>query len=81
MLGELPVGVLGGLISVGLVRAAAVSWQRSHVRQGELAGFWLQLTYDPDEPTADAVVWSVELVHVSHRGRVEGRMYRVYPFY
>jgi hypothetical protein len=77
-------GVMGPLLVafiIGVASAAtfevgrrALEWHEH--RQGELAGWWYQITWNPDKPDQ---IWSIEWVQVQHRRhQVTGTMWRVY---
>jgi hypothetical protein len=49
-------------------------------RRGALSGFWLQLTYGPEDEDMQGRVWSVEILQVRQLGhQLRGSMWRVYP--
>lgn len=71
------VGIATSLIAGALWAALAqVVARRAHGR-GALAGFWYQVTFDPEN---EENAWSIEVVEVKHHGdRLTGTMWRVWP--
>lgn len=71
------VGIATSLIAGALWATLARFVARNTNGRGELAGYWYQVTYDPDN---DENVWSVEVIEVKHHAdRITGTMWRVWP--
>jgi hypothetical protein len=73
---QLMYALLGALLWPTLV---GLAWLWGS-RRGALSGFWLQLTYGPEDEDMQGRIWSVEIVRVRQLGHhLRGSMWRVYP--
>lgn len=71
----LNLGLILGLLGAIPVVAGAVYWLTD--RHGELAGYWFQVTYSPDDEAMEKEIWSIELLELKQRGqRLRGTMWR-----
>jgi hypothetical protein len=67
-------------LMIFLARAARERWI---YRRGALTGYWLWLTYDPEDSGMRGAVWSIELAELKHRhttkaDKITGTVWRVF---
>jgi hypothetical protein len=74
-------GVLGSLGAAVMIGALHWAVNRFRDRRGELAGWWLCVTYAPKDIWMEGPIWSIELTRIRHRrggSKVTAELWRIY---
>jgi len=78
-MGLFALGFLSSLAAATLVAAIGVQIRRRLEQRGEVAGYWLQLTYEPGDEDRAEPIRSIELLELrNHKSGVTGTMWRLY---
>ncbi len=72
-------GILSSLTATALVAGIVARMRRQRERTGEVAGYWLQVTYEVGDTERKKPARSVELLELRHhRADLTGTMWRLY---